>query len=327
MLDNNTRYVYEVYRQKSVSGAANALFVSQPAISAAIRKVEKELGAPIFNRKTLPFTLTDEGKIYMESAEKMLNLETQTAERIYNVRQSTSGTLRIAVGYILSARIVPKILRGFCKQFPQVDVRIFPTEPEELFECLEKGLADVILQPPFGRSDGFISTTLFSQRGVVVMSEDSPVDSVLRQHSVSRTAVLTRDYPVGKTVTDLSLFQDVKFIPVPPGSFINRLRAALFGKFNTSQKVFAVNNQMTINYNLMLAGFGALLTTDAYLAALPQDTGCMHFVLGLPESVRPFTMVYRQKSEEMENTILAGFVEAAKDFFANENPLQKILEG
>ena len=74
MLDSTARYVYEVYWLKSVSNAANSLFISQPAISAAIRKAEKDFGAPIFNRKTLPFTLTEEGKIYIAALEKMLAL-------------------------------------------------------------------------------------------------------------------------------------------------------------------------------------------------------------------------------------------------------------
>ena len=67
MLDNIARYVYAVYRLKGVSNAADELFVSRPAISAAVKKAESALGAPIFNRKTLPFTLTEEGKIYIQA--------------------------------------------------------------------------------------------------------------------------------------------------------------------------------------------------------------------------------------------------------------------
>ena len=88
MVDMIARYVYEVYRQKSVSLAAKKLFMTQPAMSSAIRKAEQELGAPIFNRKTLPFSLTEEGKVYIETVEKMLQMEPRAEDRIRDIRQT-----------------------------------------------------------------------------------------------------------------------------------------------------------------------------------------------------------------------------------------------
>ena len=54
MLNTTARYIYTVYRLTSVSLAAQELYISQPALSRAIKKAETELGVPIFNRKTLP---------------------------------------------------------------------------------------------------------------------------------------------------------------------------------------------------------------------------------------------------------------------------------
>ncbi len=94
MLDNLSKYVYEVYRCKSVSAAAKKLYLSQPALSTAIKKAEDELGAAIFNRKTIPFTLTAEGKIYIETIEKILLLEQQTHDRIQDML--SKGTTDLA---------------------------------------------------------------------------------------------------------------------------------------------------------------------------------------------------------------------------------------
>ena len=52
MLDSISAYIYTVYKQKSVSRAANELFISQPALSSAIKREEKRLGFEIFNRNT-----------------------------------------------------------------------------------------------------------------------------------------------------------------------------------------------------------------------------------------------------------------------------------
>ena len=87
MLETTAKYVYTVYRLKSFSAAAQELFISQPALSRAIKKIEAELGAPIFNRKTIPVSLTDEGKIYIDTIEKVLQLEHDAIENIRDRKQ------------------------------------------------------------------------------------------------------------------------------------------------------------------------------------------------------------------------------------------------
>ena len=86
MLGTTAKYIYTVYRLKSFSLASQELFISQPALSRAIKKAEVVFGAPIFNRKTLPISLTPEGEVYIEAIEKMLQIERSASERVYDNR-------------------------------------------------------------------------------------------------------------------------------------------------------------------------------------------------------------------------------------------------
>lgn len=147
MIDNTAKYLYTVYKLKSVSLAAKELYISQPALSAAIKKAEDALGAPIFNRKTLPFSLTPEGKIYMESVEKMLLLAQETAQRIRDIQQVRGGTLRIGTSTHLSFYVIPKILKVFHSAYPHVDINITVTDTDELYDLLKKETADLIFLP------------------------------------------------------------------------------------------------------------------------------------------------------------------------------------
>lgn len=326
MLDNTARYVYEVYRLKSVSAAANALFVTQPALSAAIRKAEKELGTPIFNRKTLPFTLTPEGKVYIEAIEKILSIEQQAAQRIQDIHDTNSGTLRIISGSHLTFRIIPKILRIFHEKYPQVDVHLSVVEAEKSYEQLKKGLADIYVNAPDAVPEGYCSTTLFTQHSVVVLPENASVAPELRGYAITREALLNYSYPQEKIVTDLSLFQQVDFVHITPFSYINKRRTLLFGKYSIAPHITSGTSRMQMNYNLMLNGFGALLTTDAHIAALPPDSGCMYFVLGGPSATQDFTVTYSEKDTAPDSTPLHAFIETAQEFFNCENPLKKITE-
>ena len=75
---NEMKYVYEVYKEKSFSKAAKKLFISQPALSNMVRKAEKEMGAPIFDRSTIPLTVTKEGAYYIRTVEKILFFGTES---------------------------------------------------------------------------------------------------------------------------------------------------------------------------------------------------------------------------------------------------------
>ena len=68
MTIKEAHYIYTIYQEKSFSRAAARLFMSQPALSAIVRRVEREFGIRIFDRSTIPLTLTESGKVYYTSA-------------------------------------------------------------------------------------------------------------------------------------------------------------------------------------------------------------------------------------------------------------------
>ena len=333
MLDNLSRYIYEVYRVKSVSQAAQNLFISQPALSTAIRKVEQELGAPIFNRKTLPFTLTAEGRIYIEGIEKMLELEAQTAERIRGVQQFRGGTLRVASSSHISHRLLPRILRQFHANYPQVESSLFHmdtsvqiTDKNVLFELLDKSLADVILVPLETEPEGYRVTRLFPQHMVVALLKSTPISPALKACAVTWQELATLSYPPEKVVTDLSLFQSVEFIRMPPGSYITKRRTSLFGKFSVAPHAISNTSHVLMNYNLMLSGFGALLTTDCNIVTMPPNDDCRYFILSRSAASQDFCAVYLEKENAGNMALIHSFIETAAEMLSGDGHRKLLME-
>ena len=69
------KYIYEVYREKSFSKAAQNLYISQPSLSARIKKAEETIGFPIFDRSTSPLQLTEVGEVYIKAVEEIFRIE------------------------------------------------------------------------------------------------------------------------------------------------------------------------------------------------------------------------------------------------------------
>ena len=102
---NEMKYVYEVYK------AAKKLFISQPALSNMVRKAEKEMGAPIFDRSTIPLTVTKEGAYYIRTVEKILFLERNLERYFQDIAGLQGGTL--ALGGASDCPFSDKISAGY----------------------------------------------------------------------------------------------------------------------------------------------------------------------------------------------------------------------
>ena len=68
-------YVYEVYKEMSFSRAAKNLYISQPSLSAAVKKAETQIGFPVFDRSSNPIRLTELGREYIRSIESIMEVE------------------------------------------------------------------------------------------------------------------------------------------------------------------------------------------------------------------------------------------------------------
>ena len=84
-MQQEMEYIYEVYRERNFTRAAENLFITQPALSMAIQKAEERIGIPIFDRSTRPISLTDAGEAYIEYIESARHLDAEFDRHIRDI--------------------------------------------------------------------------------------------------------------------------------------------------------------------------------------------------------------------------------------------------
>lgn len=144
----NTRqleYVLALAREGSFSKAAESLNISQPSLSQYIKKIEKEMGLPLFDRTGSNIRLTDAGKVYLESGKQILDLEQQMNARFEDIAGHKSGTIRIGTSPFRSAAMMPAIARHFQSIYPGMHLIIDEMETAGLIEGCEHGDFDFCL--------------------------------------------------------------------------------------------------------------------------------------------------------------------------------------
>ena len=107
----------------SFSGAAKVMHRTQPAISQLVRKLEQEIGEPLFDRSSRDGMLTDAGKVLQEYATKMLNLRREAHASLEELRQFQRGTLVIAANEFTSLYLLP-VLEEFRRFSPMIKVSV-----------------------------------------------------------------------------------------------------------------------------------------------------------------------------------------------------------
>lgn len=115
------RYVYQIYLDGSFSKAAKSLYITQPALSMAIQKVEADIGMPIFDRSTRPLTLTHAGHIYINTIKDIMLLEDNLHNHINDIQNLKCGSLILGGTHYINAHILPDILQAL---FPVTQISI-----------------------------------------------------------------------------------------------------------------------------------------------------------------------------------------------------------
>ena len=134
-----------VARNESISKASEELFISQPAVSQSIKKLEETIGGALFNRNKFGVSLTSEGKIFYEHIKKGLDY-IENGERIFSsLKNLEIGTIKIGASATVTKHILMPYLKEFHKTYPNINIEIVNHLSSTLVAMLKNGLLDLLI--------------------------------------------------------------------------------------------------------------------------------------------------------------------------------------
>ena len=170
------KYFLEIARQKSISRAAETLYITQPSLSRQMQNLEKEIGKPLFIRGSKQITLTEAGVLLKKRAEEFMELYEKTSAELTSSENGLSGEIHIGCGESHALGTVAEAAESLVREFPNIRFSFFSADTEDVMEKLDKGLIDfgVLVLP--ANLDKFEHMTL-PDKDVwgVLMRKDSPL--------------------------------------------------------------------------------------------------------------------------------------------------------
>jgi LysR family hydrogen peroxide-inducible transcriptional activator len=168
---NELRYIVAVAQERSFGRAAAKCFVSQPALSVAIQKLEDELGAPLFERGKSEVTVTPVGEQIVEQAQKVLEEAARIKEIAQLGRNQLVGILSLGVIYTVAPYLLPDLIPAMHARAPQMPLDIEENLTENLEAALKTGRIDAaIVALPFS-PPGIAAEFLYEEPFQVVVPQ------------------------------------------------------------------------------------------------------------------------------------------------------------
>lgn len=190
------QYFLAVTREQSISGAAEALHLSQPTLSRQLKEMEEELGKQLMIRGNRRITLTEEGMILRKRAEEILELVKKAEDEISLSDDVIAGDITIGTGETDNVRFLAKAAKELQKKYPLIHINIFSGDKAAITEELDRGLID------FGLVFGEIDSSKYEYIKVphkdiwgVLMLRDSPLskkESITAEDLIDKPLIISR---------------------------------------------------------------------------------------------------------------------------------------
>lgn len=221
-------YIIAIEREKNISHAAEKLFISQSALNQQLLHLEQDLGAKLFERHSRVMVPTLAGRIYLETAHKMLDMKAEAYKVIRDIAEERVGEISIGYTPEAGARMFAEVYPVFHKKYPKITFKIH--------EGRVKDLIKLVLNKTVSLAT--ISYCDFSKRNEIeYIDQDSEylVLGIPSSHPLAHLAG-ERSYETLPTI-DLTLLKDEVFVLQTAQTLIRDMIDRSFAYANITPKV------------------------------------------------------------------------------------------
>lgn len=316
-------YVYAVYKEKSFTRAAQKLFISQPSLSAAIKNVETEIGAALFDRSGAEITLTKVGEVYIQTAEKILQLEDEFTRKMQDIYDLQTGELTVGGTNYLSSFVLPRIIKRFSLLYPKIEVTLVEANSLHLQEMVEKGEIDVIIDSFGNTMDTYQGYALTNEKILLCVPKDRAINDELKAYQLSAEDVKNGKCEFEKIRSvEIERFAGEEFVLLKSGNDMYNRAASLFERAGMKPKVAFSVDQLNISYALACSGMGSCFVTDTLIrfGDLPKNV-CLYNVGGATFTRRLY--VAHKKNKYCSKT-MEKFIQVAQEELGERNFFKKL---
>ena len=282
----NKNYVLTILKEGSFSKAAEILYVSQPSLSATIKRIEEKISAPIFDRSTSPVSLTEIGAEYVRRAAEIEAAEKNFEKFVEDNLNLTSGKIRIGGSSFFSAYVIPRMISEFNKIYPKITFELFEDNTKSLIEKIESGKIDLALDNSSEKFENISTVKYMEEILLLAVPNTFAINDSLKDFRLTAGEIREDKHLNESTSVSLSKFSKEPFILLNPENDTGKRAKLLFGKYRITPKIiFNVEQQLTA-YNISSNQLGISFISDNLVKSIKTEKNLFYYRLGDKEIFR-----------------------------------------
>jgi LysR family transcriptional regulator, regulator for metE and metH len=170
------KVIRAIEMEGTMTRAAASLHVTQSALSHCLRELEKNIGMRVFDRRNKKLWVTEAGRKMLAGSEVIMAELNKLENEMTSLKVGESGTIRISTECYTTYTWLPKIIRGFKKKHPKVQVKIVAEATRRPLQYLKEGKLDIgIINNRHEKYPFFDYFPLFKDELVVVLNKENPL--------------------------------------------------------------------------------------------------------------------------------------------------------
>jgi DNA-binding transcriptional LysR family regulator len=303
MADRRLQVFHAVAKHLSFTKAAEALFMTQPAVTFQIKQLEEHFNTRLFERGHGQISLTEAGRVVLDYSERILGLSSELEARLKDMTGQVAGLLLIGSSMTIAEYLLPQVLGEFSARFPGVAPRLLVANSEQVQNQVVEHSLDVGFIESDSQLPSLVTEVACEDELLVVCAPSHP----LAQHGsvkpglLSQHAYLSREPGSGtREVTDHYL-QKSGF---PPDSL---------------QPVMELGSPEALK-GLAATGRGFAIMSRATVAK-ERRLGLLVGIPLAPRLVRSLSVVYSK--QRFQSKLVSSFVAFAKERLAALQPARE----
>ena len=235
--------------EKSISVAAQHLFISQQSLSKQIAKLEEELGTQLFVRSR-PLGLTRDGVQFLRVAKEILHLKQQYEE---NTNRGSAGSQYIHMGieHTVARAVLPYVLPVYLRAHPDTYVKMNEASPEVLQKAVTHDGVDLVIGSITSTPDSYETVELCKKEQLLVVPR-----GIMKSLAGDSAEAVAEDF---SRCADLSYFEKAPFIKIPPQSSGGRTLASYLKYYDINPRFICELTNMENAFQLANSGLGLLI--------------------------------------------------------------------
>lgn len=229
MTERELLYVMTIAEERNITHAAEKLHMTQPSLTQSLKRIEEELGCPLFARRKYGLDPTKEGLLYLEMAEDVLKRIGIFRDELKKQLNPLSGQIVIGASWYNTLLFLSDLVSQFSFRFPSMQLRLFEKRTTELMSLMVDGTLDIVLAHEYPKE--YRSTKRFFPKDI----------ECVRLIDEQFLLIANRDYHIPVTeegYADVQALANLPFISFNPNQRIRNITDSAFASVGiTTRKI------------------------------------------------------------------------------------------